>query len=69
MLRYPCFVVGVASSRSRLAMLAREGELDIERLLPEAEFGKEFPEMLLIRERLELVGTLSDPAGSSERAG
>jgi len=47
----------------------RGGELEGAILFPEAEFGKEFIEGLLARDRLELLGVLSDPVWSSESAG
>jgi hypothetical protein len=50
-------------------MLVEEGELEDVILFPEAEFGKGFIKELLARDRLELLGALSDPAWSSESAG
>lgn len=50
-------------------MLVREGELEDAILFPEVELGKELREVLLARDRLELLGALSDPAWSSESAG
>jgi len=47
----------------------REGGLDEIKSIPENDFGREFIEGLLLRERLLLEGALSDPAWSSERPG